>query len=474
MNQDPKSALKKSPFNTLDQILGFIESYSNSNKSVRLLARGTTDNLGQSVDRLMRFNVCPYIHFRSSLDEDNNIMDEQMKEAMTVGHAPVIDPRVTGVVSRLEDRLQAWYEMLNNIEEEYEIEALSEMLKDMKVSLQDLMRTHNVPLNSMKQSSTGSERMDSLRNMVLLLCGIISTDDLLHRSKDFTLWLIPEELRGSRWYGDYVKIQKRDDLLSRHEKDGNGLKVFANRPEYAVREVYPKLQIDHFMVDEVKVPDMWVTGIVKYKGSRLMELRSGLRVAYMTLPNARVRMDHLKLPGDRPWPGAISKWLSRQRLLEGDFDDIIDGYMESTWIGACIRSLCIKVAKMSVGGDLIQIQERVAQAPERNIRAMPISDDQMLLEFAMSFEPMSEAEMIADNMNAFSDAFVDMAEGLKYEDLGLEAFSLESSFTSLELNRTIRDLVGIITGLQKVSARSLQGSEAGKFLSWFNLVRSSV
>jgi len=473
----PKDSLERSPFKTYDQLLGYLESYTNSNKSVRLLARGTTDNLGQSVDRMMRFNICPYLHFRSKTDAASILMIDQMKELINIRSVPVIDPRVTKIITRMEDRLQAWYGMLANIESQYESETLYELYKDTQESLRSLLIQYHVSLDGIKGSSTGTQRLDNLRNNLLLMCGVITADELFQKNKNVTLWLMPEQLRGSKWVGDYIKIQKREDILVRIEKAEGETIFYSNRPEYAIREVYPKSQIDRVFPEHIKIPRYKAESIVLFKGSRLILLRSlddPGNIAYMTMPDAKITMDHLKLPGDRPWPGALSKWLSRQSLSEDDIDGIIDGYNQNDWIGSCIRSLCIKIGKMSFGGDLIQIQERVGKSAERNISSLPINIEANLMEWADSFLPQTAEDLIADQRDAFADAYVDMAAGLVYEDLGLEAFSLESSFTNIELNRTLKDLTQMINGISRLPRRKLEGSAIGEFMKWYDQMRMDL
>jgi hypothetical protein len=444
----PVESLEHSPFETLDQLSGYIESYAQSNRSVRLLARGTTDSVGQSLDRLMRYNISPKYHFTRSGAGAAREAEVLMDNIMDMRSAPVLDPRLTDIFSLAEDRLKSWYELMHRLDSEDEQIALDEMRRDIHEFIRDELSRRKIKVKDAMISSTGSHRLDDLKTQLLFMCGWADISELWPKMSSVSIWNNPEKLEGGRYSGDYEVIRKRDDLTIKITKAGTAVRAKANRPERSVKEVFRKVVFDSIDFDQLKIPNGRVIGLSNIKGTRMMVIECEDRLRrYMSLPNAQMRLLHPKKQL-REWPIFVEAWLTRSAINKNELESMVDVVSDRGIWGSLSRSIIRTCKTLNSNKDLIQMQERVAAAPkiEKPIEEVIAG----LMELADMLDTGEPPEMEFDDymMHGWGD-------GYKLEEAGLEAFSLEPSYTALEINRSLKTLSVQFDLLSKLPQRYL-------------------
>jgi hypothetical protein len=398
----------------------------------------------------MRFNICPTIHFSRVPGKSQEGLDALLDTIQDARSPPVVDPRLTDVISQIEDRIKAWYELLFNLDRRIEDQVLGDFLKDIHDYTRDTLQQRRISLENAKISSTGSRRLDDLKGQILLFTGFAMLSEIWPRCSKLDLWDEPEQLLDGRYSGNFTVIRKREDLIVHIRKERNQVFARANRPERVVKDKVRKLVFDSVDFEQVRVPDGKVTGLGYVKGNRVMFLLGDDgRVRYMDLPNVSIRQSHSRKV-NREWPSFMESWLTRASFSKADISSMANE-MEtgSKWEG-CVKSILISCKTLSDSKGLVQLQERMAAAP---IHHQPhVANLAHLLELAEQLDP---GDMPLEEMA--EDFFRDFGQDYYLEDAGLEAFSLESSYTTLELNKSLRSLTATFEALMKVDKSFLAG-----------------
>lgn len=431
----PAQSLAASPFETLDQLLSYIESYCESNRPVKMLARGFVDEVGQSVLKLSRYNICPKVHYRVEEDLDPSRAEMLLVEAIESGRGPIMDVRLSAAVSATEDRIKAWYELLYNLDDNA---GIAEMHRDVREYLRSQLSSRRISLDVAKSASTGSSRLDDLRWSFLLWAGMCSLSEAWTGMRRATLWLEPEAYENGRYHGEYDVIKKREDLTIRITYRNQVTRARANRPEKVVKRTLKSQAFDSIDFEDVRIPDGVVTGIQMVKGTRMMVLdcEDGVE-RYVTVPQVNYKhLDHIRSVRGRWLPAHIERWLQRESLQSDEFETLVRDASGVGLTSDLSRSMIRAAGKLAQGRLPIQIRERLAARRE----PMDLDNiEEEMAEFAMLIaptEPLTLEEMYGD----FSDEWIIGAQ-TDVENLGMEMFAIEETFTALEVNRTIRDLL---------------------------------
>lgn len=448
--EGPNESLVDSPFESLDQLLSYIESYAKVNRNMKILARGVMDSGGSSHDKLIRYNVSPH-HFFARADSDEPTEGEAtMMPVIATDSAPVLDPRLSSVMSLVEDRLKAWYELLFRLSDQYEEEALREMHRDIKEYTNDLFRARGLRAEHAVISSTGSKRLDSLKSRIMLMSGMIDLESCWDHSDQISVWNQVEVLENGRYSGDFDVFRKKGDVVVRLTKLGSVVLAKSRRSEKLVKETLRNYIIDQLEFSDIKIPTGTVSDIRNVGGTRMLCVRCEDGVErFVSLPNAHMRIVYPHENRNRPWPSHIESWLCRKPIDDDAFEDLLSTLRETTIWGALTRSMVVSAGALRKQKVFMKLQERVAAAvPRVEVTQADIDE---LLAFAEDLAPTEELKPS------------DLAEGwlsemgieLDLERMGLEAFSLESSFAAYEINKSISSLVNRVSPLTGIRPRHL-------------------
>jgi hypothetical protein len=282
------------------------------------------------------------------------------------------------------------------------------------------------------------------------MCGWVGLSELWPKMSSVSIWNNPEKLDGGRYSGDYEVIRKREDLTIKISKMGQIVRGRANRPERSVKEAFKKVVFDSIDFDQLKIPNGRVVGLRNVKGTRMMVISCEDNIErYMSLPNAQMRLMHPKKQL-RVWPIFVEAWLTRSAINKIELQSMVNVVSDQGVWGSCARSIIRTCKVLNSNKDLIQMQERVAAAPrvERPL-ADVIGELMDLADMLDSGEP-PELEFDDYMMHGWGD-------GYRLEEAGLEAFSLEPSYTALEINRSLKTLSVQFDLLSKLPSEFLGG-----------------
>jgi len=472
----PDLSLEQSPFSALDQLLSFIEGYSQINRPVKLLARGSLDAAGNSLEKLIRFNLSATRHYRFMTEVELTPAEALLFETLDVSRAPVIDPRLTTVFSSLEDRLKAWYELLRRPDAgSDESPLLREMVKDIHDQLIDSLRVRGISLESAKISSTGSKRLDEMRWQILLMTGHAEMTEAWAKLESATIWMEPEELVSGVYKGDYSLIRKRGDLTIRMVKEGRHLSGFANRTEKIVSQTLKRVAFDTLSYENVGIPHGICVDVTVVKGSRMMVFQGADSEFYMSLPNAQMRINEkTRQTLSNNQPSFVERWLRRENLDKDEMGQMVNAASGQGLWAEVARSMIRAARDLSVGRVSIQIQERTARMPE----VLPVEalmTEMEILAFAEAIRPLNDwaddevpAEEIDDPediFNVYSRVVGEQVVGV--QSLGIEAFAVEEGYSALEINRTIRSVLTALYVMSESIAISFFNPELQKAVGIF-------
>jgi len=439
--EGPRESLLSSPFKSLDQLLSYLESYAESNKPVKLLARGHVDEVGQSVLKLARFNISPLLHYRLTEDDSPGKAELLLMEAIDAGRGPVIDPRLSASIVAMEDRTKAWYEVLYNTDADY---ANTVMYEDLREFLRKQFATRRISISVAKTSSTGSQRLDDLRWKFLLLAGMCTLSEAWHGLRFANLWLTPEYYENEVFHGEYDVIKKKEDLVIQMTYKNKELRAKANRPEKVVRRLIKTMAFDSIDFTELRIPDGEVIGISQVKGSRMMVIScEDGKERYMSVPEAHIRLtDQMRSIRGEWLPAHVERWLQREALSEDEFADLVLDCYSKTPTTNLSKSMIQCAGRLARGRMPIQVRERLATVRE-HLQTVPEDIEEQILGFAIELKEALGDDESFDPDDWLTNDWLGGGEGgvEEIERMGLEAFAIEETFTTIEINRTIRDLL---------------------------------
>jgi hypothetical protein len=428
----PMQTLASSPFDTLDQLLGYFESYVAPNKLVKLLARGSVDRAGLSVDRLLRYNISPFYHFTTmaEVSAPGNDLESLMMTQVDVRPGIAISASCSAIMMRVEDRLKAWVEILHRCEEGRE-----EDLHDMLIlDLRSMIDPDKVTL--LKTMSTGSERLDKVRDKVLFMLGELLLTQVVRRSDRITVWLETQQRVGTRFFGPERAYIKRKNVTMKYDYDGQFAVVTSSNPAYEVRDSLRRRQIDRIHFGQVIIPEASFSGIRMIKGTRvIVARRPDGNYCMINFPDVKPHSLHSRRVGLLPL--FIEKWLCREELTAEDLRSaariLVAGGPNSTFVKACI-SYAKRVTSSKV---MIRVQERMGTQQQADITEdlIDMHMDEFYAEFADDF---GEGADLIDLRSFYMEGNAEFAA----EAQGLMAFRLEDTFTTLDINPSLRKLTG--------------------------------
>jgi hypothetical protein len=445
--------LEASPYEDLAQLYGYIESASGSMRSVKLLARGVVNQYGQSLDVLMRHNISPYAHYttRESLLTDS---DHLLREALTVEYAPVISPRLMDQVSRLEDRMKGWYEILHHTDQVNKESIYDLFLTDLRTSYAMLSSPDK------SSSSTGSQRLDSLLLKVRLMIGEMPLVDFMKKIDSATIWVRPDDYSHGQYDNSGTLIRKRFGSLAKMTPGGV---ITVEGEEYHAKEMFKTRQINQINHGHVEVLNLRSVGLTDHMGNRVIKLSNQDRSVfwYMSPPDVKSNQYHSSRGFDDP--DLMECWLSRTRPTERALKELFTKYSENSVQGSQVRSIAKACKKVSRMVPMYRIAERMGL--NEDVQQTEADYDKMIIEYGDDFAEGSDDDTFEDFLDYFKET---QAEDILEGAMGLEAFSVEHQLTAWDLNPCLQHITKLVNSLRDLPSVVLIGSTAGQFLSWFD------
>jgi hypothetical protein len=453
-----QETLEKSPFSTFSQLAGYIESTTASNKVVKLLARGVVNQLGQSMEVLMRHNMSPFAHFTSTMSAAGFTEAELiMARSMNLREEPIVSSLLANKIMKLENRMKGWYEVMQEAPPPQRKPIYDLFLDDLRASYMELK------LNVVKGTNTGSERLDEILLRVKLMLGEILLQEYSMLAKQYTIWEEPDAFVGGSYDESGVLIRKRFGSIARLESRQRGAKVTVEGEMHHAVEMFKDRSVSEYHNGEVRILNMRCLGIIDYKGSRLLFLhsKSDRTSWYMSLPSVKASQESLHVPNSIESP-LLEAWLSREKPNQVAKSEFLACYKMDGTRGEIARSIARNCKKVTRMAPMARIAERLGTE-----QITEPTEDSLILEILNTADLLPE---LSDN--PVPEDWGDFYHEADIRELGerfqsLEAFSLEVQYTTWELNACLRALSLIIAELRDLPREDLQGSTIGNFLNWY-------
>lgn len=446
-----KETFERSPFNSLSQLLGFIENYSGKKNSRKVLMRGSRGLENAAVLGLSRFNTSSKHAMLATKSETEKFVDSAFSTEQQAISYPL---RI--FVQKTISRMKSWYEIMRGANPSEEVIVLSKMRDDIKW----IVETQCDPRSLRK--STGNRLLDTELSKILAMTGKINLRELWDRSDTMTVY---QQVQTRSLSGKFV-----GDAKAYVKRSGTSAYCVHN---YQQREVIAYSDDDYVSLI-ANLPSRWrPTAVLRGKGPKApdaldcteLKIIDGNRVMVFTDPLA-FHEYYVQIPWVSPYAEThevsnpkhsdwINSWLQRKALDSKNIDDLIlQLSTDSDGEGALCSASVSFAGSLAARKSLTQIEERLGSAkPEKKkksesenidwdeyansiMSALPSAD----LDDILEMHAESYAEMIADLINTDYDT----------HDYAFQAEPADYYNHSVSLNKTFRKLNEFVEQLSLV------------------------
>lgn len=315
-----------------------------------------------------------------------------------------------------------------------------------------------IPPNLVKNSKTGSSRLDRFILNFRLMVGNIGMREFSERSESFRIWIMPDNYID----GDYDQtgsyIQKKNGTILRANYHPSGYRVIYDGEDYHAREMMKNRRVSSIKKSDVEIVDVRGERIQNLKGTKMVKLFSleGPTTWFMSPPDVTSQTYHYKRSESKG--DMIETWLSRSEPDDDAIEDMTKNIKDRNPRGELLRAISKYSRRIARQGGQLRIAERLDHQPEIQIEEDYMAAIDGALD-DMYVEEVDDAD--------FNDFYIegDMQDAIA-GFYGIEAFASEQHIVAMELNPCLREITVLISHLSKYPKSASKSMR--EYLEWYS------